>query len=211
MAAVPPRCACPGRDAGSGGHHPEQVLPRGGQRLSLPQQLAVIFIGGRAVQCLGADLPAELRQNRSVCDRGYGGRPALSPAEALSERHDRGVPFLQHGRRHQRPPCRDAETIPGFLQPAHPQRPAAGDREPVGAGNDTLHPVHGAVHQPADQRETGDPEPEPAAAAGQRAAAHLRRGERPHRTGAGTQPPCARDPRHVRSRASQRAQTPASR
>ena len=24
---VPPRCACPGRDAGSGGHHPEQVLP----------------------------------------------------------------------------------------------------------------------------------------------------------------------------------------
>lgn len=22
-----PRCACPGRDAGSGGHHPEQVLP----------------------------------------------------------------------------------------------------------------------------------------------------------------------------------------
>jgi hypothetical protein len=27
MAAVPPRCACPGRDAGSGGHHPEQVLP----------------------------------------------------------------------------------------------------------------------------------------------------------------------------------------
>lgn len=25
--AVPPRCACPGRDAGSGGHHPEQVLP----------------------------------------------------------------------------------------------------------------------------------------------------------------------------------------
>lgn len=59
----------------------------------LPQQLAVIFIGGRTVQCLGADLPAELRQNRSVCDRGYGGRPALSPAKALSERHDRGVPF----------------------------------------------------------------------------------------------------------------------
>lgn len=27
LAAVPPRCACPGRDAGSGGHHPEQVLP----------------------------------------------------------------------------------------------------------------------------------------------------------------------------------------
>ena len=27
LAAVPPRCACPGRDAGSGGPHPEQVLP----------------------------------------------------------------------------------------------------------------------------------------------------------------------------------------
>jgi len=27
LAAVPPRCACSGRDAGSGGHHPEQVLP----------------------------------------------------------------------------------------------------------------------------------------------------------------------------------------
>ena len=61
------------------------------------------LLEGRAVQCLGADLPAELRQNRSVCDRGYGGRPARSPAEALSERHDRGVPFLQHGRRHHAP------------------------------------------------------------------------------------------------------------
>ena len=27
LPAVPPRCAFPGRDAGSGGHHPEQVLP----------------------------------------------------------------------------------------------------------------------------------------------------------------------------------------
>ena len=27
LPAVPPRCACPGRDAGSGGQHPEQVLP----------------------------------------------------------------------------------------------------------------------------------------------------------------------------------------
>ena len=81
------------------------------------------------------------------------------------------------------PPCRDAETIPGFLQPAHPQRPAAGDREPVGAGNDTLHPVHGAVHQPADQRETGDPEPEPAAASRPTSsrASTPRRAPTPHR------------------------------